>query len=80
MVRWSVVDQAVPLQRGAGQEFQAQQQRDQPPQAEERGVCPACNARTANTIVTLLESRQMVFKIGGESTSRGIRPVRLLPI
>src|SRR5271154_3890597 len=42
-------------------------------------MAPARNDRIASTIVMLLESRQMVLRIGVDSTTFGYGPARPLP-
>ena len=73
MVRWSCVDQPVPFHRGADQEFGAERDGQRPPEVEAARCCPARSARTARTIVMLLDSRQMVFRIGSVEDVARIR-------
>ena len=75
-----VVNEVIPLVRGAGEEDAAQQNRAPRARTCRRASLPLRSAATAKCTVMLLESRQTVAKIGSSRTCAGVGPVRLLPM
>ena len=63
-------DQPVPFESGGTQEFHREENSDQPPEPKTL-IMPRLKARSANTTVKLLDSKQIVARIGRSSTSLG---------